>query len=98
MAGGEAPEEVKKANDARYMEYKRRLKIERRLQRKILEDPGTRPDLPEPSLHPVLPGPGPPPPPSSWGASSIASEATAENLLSGTEDLMSQQERPLQGS
>ena len=34
-----------------------------------------------------------PPPPSSWGASRIVSEATAENLLSGAEELISQQER-----
>ena len=34
-----------------------------------------------------------PPPPSSWGASSIVSEATTENLLGGAEQLTSQQER-----
>ena len=147
MAGGEAPEKVKRANAARYLEYGKMMKIERRLRRKILKDPGPRPIIPEHILHPVLPErhyrercgtcnpckaqdcesrwrsaggeketpevceseqrrcvtwPKPhPPPPSSWGASSIVSEATAENLLSGAEELMSQQERMrrlLQGS
>ena len=38
--------------------------------------------------------PEPPlPPTSSWGASSTVSEATAENLLRGTEELMSQQDK-----
>ena len=32
-----------------------------------------------------------PPPPASWGASSIVSETTAENLVSGAEDLTAQQ-------
>ena len=33
----------------------------------------------------------PPPPSSSWGRSSVVNEATAENLSSGIEELMSQQ-------
>ena len=35
----------------------------------------------------------PPPPPASWGASSIVSEANAENLASGAEELKVQQEK-----
>ena len=34
-----------------------------------------------------------PPPPSSWGMFNIVSEAMDENLLGGTEQLMTQQER-----
>ena len=144
-----APEKVQKANDARWREYRKMVRMERKLQKRILEDPGPRPAIPEPSLHPVLPGrhsmewcgecnpcgtqdcgrcrgcleegpvgkrvrnrgteapeiceaeqrrcadwPEPPPsPPASWGASSLVSEATAENLLSGSEELMAQQDK-----
>ena len=56
MAGGEAQEKVKKANSARYHEYGKMLRMERKLQKKILEDPGPRPAIPEHILHPVLPG------------------------------------------
>ena len=56
MAGGKAPDKVKRANDVRYREYAKMVKIERRLRRKILEDPGPRPAIPEPVLHPVIPG------------------------------------------
>ena len=54
MVGEEAPDKVKRANDIRYLEYVKMVKIERRLQRKILEDPGPRPAIPEPGLHPVI--------------------------------------------
>ena len=37
MAGGEAPDNVKRANDVRYLEYTKMVKIERRLRRKILD-------------------------------------------------------------
>ena len=56
MAGGEAPDKVKRANDVRYLEYTKIVKIERRLRRKILEDPGPRPAIPEPGVHPGIPG------------------------------------------
>ena len=54
MVGEEAPEKVKRANDIRYLEYVKMVKIERRLQRKILEDPGPRPAIQDPGLHPVI--------------------------------------------
>ena len=50
-----APEKVQKANNAR-REYSKMVRMERKLQKRILEDPGPRPAIPEPSLHPVLPG------------------------------------------
>ena len=53
--GEEAPEKVQKANNVRWREYGKMVKMERKLQKKILEDPGPRPTIPEPSLHPVLP-------------------------------------------
>ena len=40
----------------------------------------------------------PPPPPASWGASSIVSEATAENLASGAEELKVQQEKMMEAT
>ena len=83
MAGEEAPEKVRK--------------MERKLQQKIQGDPGQRPSSPEPKIREeyqeggaALPNPSPPPP-SSWESSSVDSEATAENLSSGIEELMSQQ-------
>ena len=45
MAGANAPDKVKRANDARYQEYAKIMKIERRLRRKIQEDPDLRPDF-----------------------------------------------------
>ena len=52
MAGEEAPDKVKRANNIRYREYVAMMKIERRLLRKIQEDPNPRPDIPELVLHP----------------------------------------------
>ena len=94
------------------------VKIERRLGRKIQEDPDLRPDLPELVLPPVTieeharercgacdpckaqhcgrckawstPHPYPP---SSGGASSTVSKATAKNLLRGVEKLADHEER-----
>ena len=40
----------------------------------------------------------PPPPPASWGASSIVSEANAENLASGAEELKVQQEKMMEAT
>ena len=56
MAGEEVPEKVRKADAIRYHEYWTMVKMERKLQRKILEDLGPRPDIPEQILHPVRPG------------------------------------------
>ena len=147
MAGEEAPEKVQEANDARWQEYGKLRRMERKLQKKILGDPGQRPSSPGPMVHSILPESHPmerggtnvpgqtqdggrcrswledspvvpvrqnqetiaperseehqesgaarlnnlPPPPSSWGSSSVVSEATAENLSSSIEELMSQQ-------
>ena len=55
MAGEEAPDKVKRANDIRYQEYAKMIKIERRLRKKTQEDPGPRPDVPELVLPPVIP-------------------------------------------
>ena len=154
MANEEVPEKVQEANNARWGEYRKMVRIERKLQKKILEEPGPRPTIPEPSLPPALPerhsrercracdpckvqnwgwgssclGEGPvatrvqkrgaeehepceeeqgrcvnwpkppPPPPASWGASSIVSEATAENLASGAEELKVQQEKMMEAT
>ena len=53
MAGEDAPDKVKRANNARYREYAKMMKVERRLRRKIQEDPDLRPDIPELVLPPV---------------------------------------------
>ena len=147
MAGEEAPDKVKRENDIKYWEYAKIIKIERRLERKIKEDPGTRPDIPELMLPPGIleeharvrcgacdpckaldcrrcsscrqKDQAPPerkteggkhqkgesrnresarhgqrtlPPPSSWGTSSIVSEATVKELLEGAEKLAAQHE------
>ena len=54
MAGEDAPDKVKRANNLRYREYAKMIKIERRLWRKIQEDPGPRPDGPELVLPPGI--------------------------------------------
>ena len=41
MAGEEAPDKRKRANNIRYWKYVKMIKIERRLRRKIQEDPGS---------------------------------------------------------
>ena len=56
MTGEEAPEKVQEANDARWQEYGKLRRLERKLQKKILEDPGQRPSSPEPMFHATLPG------------------------------------------
>ena len=43
MAGEEVPERVKKENKARWKEYKKLRKMEKRLQEKILGGPKQRP-------------------------------------------------------
>ena len=71
------PKAVGKADAAWDQKWIEVVKLERKLKRKILEDPG----------------PGPPsPPPPLWEASSIASEATAKNLLADVEELTNRQE------
>ena len=52
MAGEEVPDKVKRANDIRYREYVKIIKIERKLWRKIQEDRDPRPDVPELVLPP----------------------------------------------
>ena len=126
--------------------------METKLQKKILEDPGSGPAIPDLMQDPILPGQhsrerggacdpckaqncgkcrgcmeeelistglrnqgtaapesceadqrrcatGPkshPPTPSPWGASSTVSEATADNLITGLEELMSQRDRVME--
>ena len=48
------PGKVQKADAARYQEYFKMECMERKLQKKILKDPGPRPAVPEQILHPVL--------------------------------------------
>ena len=55
MAEGEAPEKVRRANDARWKEYAKMAKIERKLKKKLMEDPGQRPFIPGPSIPQTLP-------------------------------------------
>ena len=50
MADGEAPEKVRKANNVRWKEYAKMAKVERKLVKRLREDPGQRPFIPEPSL------------------------------------------------
>ena len=47
MAEEDAPNKVKRANEARYREFSKLVKIERRIGKKMQEDPDLRPDLPE---------------------------------------------------
>ena len=51
MADGEAPEKVQRANDVRWKECTKMAKVERKLIKRLREDPGQRPFIPEPSLH-----------------------------------------------
>ena len=68
----EVPKEVRRANNTRYLEYLWMVKLERKLIRMILEYPGPRPPAPPASLR---------------GASYVAREVTAENLLAATGEL-----------
>ena len=50
MMEGEAPEKVKKANNVRWKECTKMIKVGRKLGKRLREDPGQRPIFPEPSL------------------------------------------------
>ena len=50
MADGQAQEKVRKANDVRWKEYAKMAKVERKLVKRLSEDPGQRPFILEPSL------------------------------------------------
>ena len=72
------PTVVRRAEAAWLQEYLGVVELEKKLARKILEDPG----------------PGPPsPPPSSGEASSIARKATAESLLADAGELTDRQDQ-----
>ena len=47
---GEAPEKVQRANNVRWKECAKMAKVERKLAKRLREDPGQRPVFPEPSL------------------------------------------------
>ena len=74
----EVPEDVRRANTTRYLEYIGTVKLERKLIRKILEGLGLRP---------------PAPPPTSRGASYGAREVTAENRLAVTKAQRDRQDK-----
>ena len=46
MAEGEAPEKVKRVNNVRWKECAKMAKVERKLTKRLREDPGQRPVLP----------------------------------------------------
>ena len=50
MADGEAPEKVRRKNNVRWKEYAKMAKVERKLLKRLREDLGQRPFIPEPSL------------------------------------------------
>ena len=50
MAEGEAPEKVQRANNVRWKECAKMAKVERKLVKRLREDPGQRPFFLEPSL------------------------------------------------
>ena len=50
MAEGEAPKKVRRANDVRWKECAKMAKIERKLIKRLREDPGQRPFIPELSM------------------------------------------------
>ena len=50
MADGEAPEKVRRANDVRWKECAKMAKVERKLLKRLREDPRQRPFIPETSL------------------------------------------------
>ena len=84
--GEEPPNKVKRANKRMYREFARLTRIERRLGKKMQEDPDQRPELQE-LVPPPVTIDGYPHPPSSERAASTVSEATAKNLLRGVEKL-----------
>ena len=55
MAEGEAPEKVWRANNVRWKECAKIAKVERKLIKRLREDPGQRPFIPELSLPSNLP-------------------------------------------
>ena len=91
MAGEEAPNKFKRANKTRYREFERLARIARRLGKKIQEDPDLRRELLE-LVPPPVTRDGYSYPPSSGGASSTVSKATAQNLLRVVKKLEAQEE------
>ena len=55
MADGEPPKKVRRENDARWKEFAKMAKIERRLMKMLMEDPRQRPIIPEPGIPQTLP-------------------------------------------
>ena len=55
MEGEGVPKRVQEAKDARLPEYGKLRRMERKLQREILEDPGKRPSSPEPMFPAAFP-------------------------------------------
>ena len=55
MIREETPERMNEANDARWQEYGKLRRMERKLQGKILEYSGKGPPSPEPMFHQELP-------------------------------------------
>ena len=51
MADGEAPEKVRRANEVRWKERAKMVKVERKLTKRLKEDLRQKPFIPEPSLH-----------------------------------------------
>ena len=80
MTGEEAPEKVQDANDDRWREHKKMVRMERKLQKKIMEDPGPRPSSPEPMFHSILPGSHPM---ERGERASLAEPRTGEDVGSG---------------
>ena len=69
---------IRRANTTKYLEYLGMVKLERKLTRKILEDPGLKP---------------PAPPPSSRETSYGVREVTTENLLAAAGELKDRQDK-----
>ena len=95
--GRKCQKKVQEAKDAKWQEYGKLRRVERKLQREILEDPGKRPPRTDPMFPAALPeshpmewggknGPG-----KTQGSSSEASETMVESISNGIEELRSQQ-------
>ena len=50
MADGEAPEKVRRKNNVRWKECAKMAKVERKLLKRLQEDPGQKTFIPAPSL------------------------------------------------